>query len=67
MAEAPLSRIVIITEDGSTIRPTEAVTIPPFIPTMFHILGTSTRIASTVRGFPEVVAEMDRRLTALGL
>lgn len=29
MALAPLSRIVILTEDGSTIRPKDMVTIPP--------------------------------------
>ncbi len=70
MAEAPLSRIVIMTEDGSTIRPTEPVTIPPFVPSLLTVFEDGTKLAtlrpSEIPGFADRVREIDAILNAKG-
>lgn len=63
MAEAPLSRIVIMTEDGSTIRPTEMVKIPPFVPSLLTLFENGRQFnslaPSAVPGLVERFREID--------
>ncbi len=70
MAEAPLSRIVIMTEDGSTIRPTEMVTIPPFVASLLTLFeggrNFTTLRPSEVPGFLDAVREIDAVLKSKG-